>query len=125
MVYYTQNFTQVYGILHTNATQFYNILHTNVTQFYDTLHTNVSQFYDISHTNVTQLYGILHINVTQVELWSQTGSLTPSPDYWDQKVELCQFASNLSCCHWSGLWDNLKFDDSMVNYTQMPLNSMV
>ena len=98
MVYYTQNFTQVYGILHTNATQFYNI----------------------SHTNVTQLYGILHINVTQVELWSQTGSLTPSPDYWDQKVELCQFAlRNLSCCHWSGLWDNLKLDDILhTNVTQ-------
>ena len=40
---------------------------------------------------------------------SQTGSLTASPDYWDQKVDLCHFAlRNVSCCHWSDLWDNLK-----------------
>ena len=40
---------------------------------------------------------------------SQTGSLTASPNYWDQQVDLCHFAlRNLSCCHWSDLWDNLK-----------------
>ena len=36
------------------------------------------------------------------------GSLTASPNYWDQQVDLCHFALNLSCCHWSDLWDNLK-----------------
>ena len=43
------------------------------------------------------------------------------------------FLRNLSCCHWSGLWDNLIIDgilhtnslNYMVYYTQMPLNSMV
>ena len=53
-------------------------------------------------------------------LWSQTGSLTASPDYWDQKVDLCHFAlRNISCCHWSDLWDNL----NTIEHKQKSLKS--
>ena len=107
---------------HANSanTKLNSMVYNSMVYYTNVTHANVTQFYDILHKNVTHFYGILHTNVTQVVLWSQTGSLTPSPDYWDQKVELCQFAPrNLSCCHWSGLWDNLKFNGIFhTNVTQ-------
>ena len=61
-------------------------------------------------------------------LWSQTGSLTASPNYWDQQLDLCHFALNLSCCHWSDLWDNLKcifiyIYLNTIEHKQKPLKS--
>ena len=64
-----------------------------------------------SHSKCTQVFKYMIVQSLYLfGFWSQTGSLTASPDYWDQKVDLCHFAlRNLSCCHWSDLWDNLKY----------------